>query len=64
MDEYEPLIEDVRGSPVRYGYAYIKFQLSNQTLQIKRIFPGVLSVAENVGGVAEMLVFAFVFMML
>lgn len=33
-------------------------------MQIKRIFPSVLSVAENIGGVAEMLVFMFVFMML
>ena len=33
-------------------------------MQIKRIFPSVLSVAENIGGVAEMLVFMFVLMML
>ena len=31
LDEYEPLVEGFREAPVRYGYAYIKLQLSNQT---------------------------------
>ena len=52
------------GPQERYPYAYISFRLSNQIQRVERIYPVIIDTMKNIGGVTEVLLFIFVYMML
>ena len=63
--EYYPLRDGQRATtPKRFEYAYIIFQLTNQTTKITRKYQSYIDVAQNVGGVCEIIIFLFVFLVL
>lgn len=48
----------------RYPYAYVSFRLSNQIQRVERVYPVMIDTMKNIGGVAEVLLFIFIYMMM
>lgn len=58
------IYDGVKGNAEKPAYGHINFQLGNAVRKIERIYPSILTLFQNVGGVGEILVFVFVYFML
>lgn len=65
MDETAAILLDGQPAPAeRTPFVYIQFFLSNQIQRVEREYPVVIDTLQNIGGVAEVLLFIFVYMMM
>jgi hypothetical protein len=63
-DERETLLNGQVTPPERTPYVYIQFFLTNETQRVERDYPVIIDTLQNIGGVAEVLMFIFVYMMM
>ena len=50
--------------PERFPYAVIQLEMSNQALEVIRIYPTVINLFQKIGGVAQIFLFIFVYFMI
>ena len=46
------------------AYGIIEFEVSNQAVEVLRIYPTVINLFQKIGGVAQIFMFVFVYMMI
>lgn len=50
--------------PERRPYAWIHFELSSQLIEVLRLYPTVVNLFQRIGGVAQIFMFVFVYLMI
>jgi hypothetical protein len=50
--------------PERFPYGVIQFEMSNQAIEVIRIYPTVINLFQKIGGVAQIFLFIFVYFMI
>lgn len=50
--------------PHRFPYAMYQIELSNQMVEVQRIYPSVINLFQRIGGVCQIFIFVFVYFMI
>lgn len=58
------IYEGQPGPPERFQYGVIQFAISNRKIDVSRIYPSVINVFQRIGGVCQIFIFVFVYLMI
>ena len=54
----------VLGPSEMVAYGILEFEISNQAVEVQRIYPTVVNLFQKIGGVAQIFIFVFVYLMI
>lgn len=58
------IYEGLPGAPERFQYGMIQLEISDRKIEVLRIYPSVINVFQRIGGVCQIFIFVFVYIMI